>query len=44
MPTALLSASAYLIDPREDGHESAQDCGTDTGDVHKRTLEETGDV
>lgn len=42
MWSVLVRASAYLIDSREDGHESTQHCGTDTGDVDKWTLEVTG--
>lgn len=38
----LVRASAYLIDSGEDGHESTQHCGTDTGYVNKWTLEVTG--
>lgn len=38
MSSVLVSASAYLIDAREDGHESTQHCSTDTGNVDKRTL------
>lgn len=41
MKSALARASAYLIDSREDGHESAQHRSTDAGDVNKRALEGT---
>lgn len=38
----LVRASAYLIDSREDGHESTQHSGTDAGNVDKWTLEVMG--
>lgn len=37
----MVRALAYLIDSREDGHESTQHGGADAGDVDKWTLQVT---
>lgn len=37
----MAKASAYLVGPREDGHESAQHGGADAGDVDEWPLAET---
>lgn len=38
--SVLVRASAYLIDAREDGHESTKHCCTDAGNVDKWALKE----